>query len=179
MNCPHCGATIERQTRARKAPKLTPTVAHPGPDATDAQIHAYYKATAPAEDVAAFLRLTTLPTDVRTDALVLYHDARHGLKRTDVLGRLVRLQARWREARDGRQPNEALFWRQVETYEAIKYAEYLAKESKNSNRAPLTAAQYRRASFRPANYPEPGESLTTRNGEPLCFPKPSPQQLSL
>jgi len=64
------------------------------------QLYAWYRRTAPLEDVRFFQR-ARMPRTLRADLEALEADVRDGLKRSAVYSRYACLQDRWRRWRNG------------------------------------------------------------------------------
>jgi hypothetical protein len=65
---------------------------------SDAEVFAYYRRTAPVEDLKFFLRVAQMSPELRADAQALLNGPR--LPRTEHYRRLVALQDRWRRERN-------------------------------------------------------------------------------
>ena len=109
MKCPQCGHSWQLERKSKPTPVEKSTA-----EMSTAELYAFYKRTSHIEDVRFFSQAMARAGigTIANQAIVLLVEAEHGLARTEVLRRLLRLQESWRTL-NRPTANDALFWRQV------------------------------------------------------------------
>jgi predicted Zn-ribbon and HTH transcriptional regulator len=104
MKCPQCGHTF---TSEKARPRTERE--HPGPDATDAELYAYYKATAPRSDLEFTKRNASERLRTEIERLLAGRPTPRDAARARTVRRME-LQASQRRAEPGTRPATYMDW---------------------------------------------------------------------